>query len=283
MKNLFLLFWRNNFLILFVILSGLSFYLIYDQQQFHRASVLNSSNELSGNIMATVNKGTSYLSLRENNEKIVAQNAELMQANLSSYFDISAQRDTVRDTVYRLQYSYIVAHVINNSVNKRNNFITIDKGLINGLKPDMGVIGPAGVVGVVKDVSEHFATVQSLLHSKWTPSAKLKNSNFPGYISWDGSNPLYITLQNIPANAEVHKGDTVITTPFSPLFPEGIMVGNVVEIKQKQAGDNHIIKVKLSTNFNNISHVYVIVNRFKEERDQLESKTEAEDKKTNGN
>lgn len=283
MKNLFLLLWKNNFLILFLILSGFSIYLIYDQQQFHRAAILNSSNKVVGQVMTGVDEVTDYLALRDNNKKLADQNAALLAANIMSYYNNTTFRDSVRDTVYSQQYTYVVAKVINNSVNRRNNFITIDKGLLNGIQPDMGVIGAGGLVGVVKDVSDHYATVQSLLHSKWTPSAKLKNNNFFGYLNWDGSNPQFINLQNIPANVQVAKGDTITTTPFSPLFPEGILVGTVASVKQKAAGDNHIISVKLSTNFNNISYVYVVVNRFKEEREKLEKQTETKDNKANGN
>lgn len=230
--------------------------------------------------MATVNQAKDYLALRENNELLAAENAELKKTDSTKFFDLSTQQAVVTDTNYLIQYTYTVAKVVNNNFNKRNNFLTLNKGTKNGVYPDMGVISAAGVVGVVKDVSEHFATVQSILHSKTKASVRLKNG-FYGPLTWDGTDPRFATLSDISANVQVHKGDTVITTSFSTLFPEGIMVGRVEKVEANPGGDYLKITVRLSTNFNNLSYVYVVNNKLKLEQQKLEAKTDSIDKNAN--
>jgi rod shape-determining protein MreC len=280
MRNLIQLLWNNNFFLLFVLLQGVCFYLIVDEQKFHKATVLNSANASVARIMTTVNEAKDYLSLRENNELLATENARLKMLDSTKFFELGTQHFTLKDTAYAIQYTYTVAKVVNNNFNKRNNFLTLNKGLANGITPDMGVISASGVVGVVKDVSEHYATVQSILHSKTKASVRLKNG-FYGPLTWDGTDPKFATLSDISANVPVHKGDTVITTSFSTIFPEGIMVGRVEKVEANPGGDYLKILVRLSTNFNNLSFVYIVNNKFKIEQQKLEAKTDSIDK--NGN
>lgn len=280
MRNLFQLLWNNNFFLLFVILQGACFYLIVDEQKYHQAAVLNSANSSVAKIMTTVNQAKEYLALRQNNELLATENAQLKALDTTKFFDLQTKQATIKDSTYTIQYTYTVAKVVNNNSNKRNNFLTLDKGLANGIKPDMGVISAGGVVGVVKDVSEHFATVQSILHSKTKASVRLKNG-FYGPLTWDGVDPKFATLSDISANVLVHKGDTIITTSFSTLFPEGILVGYVEKVEANPAGDYLKIKVRLSTNFTNLSYVYIVNNKFKLEQQKLEALTDSVDKNAN--
>lgn len=280
MRNLFLLLWKYNFLLLFILLQSISFYLIVDEQKYHQAAVLNSANATVAKVLETVNQVKKYLALSENNELLAIENAKLKALDSTKFFDLRTQQFTFKDTTYALQYTYTVAGVVNNSVSKRNNFLTLDKGSVNGIKPDMGVICAGGVVGVVKDVSEHYSTVQSILHSKTKASVRLK-SGFYGPLTWDGVNQQIATLGDIPANVKVVKGDTVITTSFSTLYPEGVMVGRVEKVEASTAGDVLKITVRLSTNFSNLSYVYIVNNKFKIEQQNLEAKTDSADK--NGN
>lgn len=280
MRNLFLLLWKYNFLLLFILLQSISFYLIVDEQKYHQAAVLNSANATVARVLEKVNQVKKYLALSENNELLAIENAKLKALDSTKFFDLRTQQFTFKDTTYALQYTYTVAGVVNNSVSKRNNFLTLDKGSVNGIKPDMGVICAGGVVGVVKDVSEHYSTVQSILHSKTKASVRLK-SGFYGPLTWDGMNQQIATLGDIPANVKVVKGDTVITTSFSTLYPEGVMVGRVEKVEASTAGDVLKITVRLSTNFSNLSYVYIVNNKFKIEQQNLEAKTDSADK--NGN
>lgn len=274
MRNLFLLLRKYNLFLLFIILQGFCFYLVADEQKFHEAAILNSSNAVVAKILAAANQGREFLALRKNNEVLAQENAKLKALDSTKFFDLRTQQFTQKDSIYAVQYTYTVAKVVNNSINKRNNYLTINKGLANGLKPDMGVISATGIVGVIKDVSEHFATVQSVLHSRTKASVQLKNG-FYGPLTWDGTNPFLATLNDISANVQVHKGDTVITTAFSTLYPQDIMVGRVEKVEPNAAGDFLKITVRLSTNFNNLSYVYAVNNKFKLEQQQLEAKTDS--------
>ncbi|MEO8146481.1 MAG: rod shape-determining protein MreC [Bacteroidia bacterium] len=280
MRNLFQLLWNNNFFLLYVILQGVCFYLIVDEQKYHQAAVLNSANSSVAKIMSTVNEAKVYLALRQNNESLALENAQQKAFDSTKFFDTRTQTFTIKDTAYLIQYTYTPAKVVNNNTNKRNNFLTLDKGLANGIRPDMGVISAGGAVGVVKDVSEHFATVQSLLHSKTKASVRLKNG-FYGPLTWDGVDPKFATISDISANVPVHKGDTIITTSFSTLFPEGILVGHVEKVEANPAGDFLKITVRLSANFSNLSYVYIVNNKFKLEQQQLEAHTDSVDKNAN--
>ncbi len=254
--------------------------MIVDEQKYHQAAVFNSANETAATVLQSINQVKEYLALRQNNELLAIENAKLKAMDSTMFFDLSTTRFNFSDTTYAIQYTYTVAKVVNNSINNRNNFLTLDKGSANGIKPDMGVISAGGAVGVVKDVSEHFCTVQSLLHSKTKASVRLTNG-FYGPLTWDGSNSQYATLSEIPANLKVNKGDTVITTAFSTIFPEGVMIGKVSKVEVGTAGDFLKITVQLATNFSNLSYVYIVNNKFKLEQKKLESKTDSLDK--NGN
>ncbi|HQV01612.1 MAG: rod shape-determining protein MreC [Bacteroidia bacterium] len=280
MRNLIQLLWKYNFLLLFILLQVFCFYRIIDEQKFHKAAVLNSSNAMVANAMQKVNEVKDYLWLRENNAYLAAENARLKAYDSTLFFDLSTHKSGTVDSAYAIQYQFIVAKVVNNTIHNRNNFITVNKGFANGIEPDMGVISASGAVGVVKDVSEHFSTIQSLLHSKTRASVKLK-SGFYGPLTWDGSHPQRATLSEIPANVKVNVGDTVVTTAFSTIFPEGVMVGRVLSVKPGSGGDFLKITVALSTNFSNLSHVYIVTNKFKIEQKTLEAKTDSIDK--NGN
>ena len=140
MRNLIQLLWNNNFFLLFVLLQGVSFYLIVDEQKFHKASVLNSANASVAKVMTTVNEAKDYLALRENNELLATENAQLKMLDSTKFFDLGTQHFTFKDSTYAIQYTYTVAKVVNNNINKRNNFLTLNKGTANGITPDMGVI-----------------------------------------------------------------------------------------------------------------------------------------------
>lgn len=280
MRNLIQLLWKYNFLLLFITLQTFCFYRIVDEQKYHKAAVLNASNEVIASSMQKINDVKDYLWLRENNALLAAENAKLKAYDSTLFFNLSTKKSSIVDTTYAIQYQYIEAKVVNNATHNRNNFITLNKGIANGIEPDMGVISAGGAVGVVKDVSQHYSTVQSLLHSKTRASVKLK-SGFYGPLTWDGSHPQRATLSEIPANVKVNVGDTVVTTAFSTIFPEGVMVGKVLSVTPGSGGDFLKITVALSTNFTNLSYVYVVTNKFKWEQKNLEAKTDSTDK--NGN
>lgn len=271
MRNLFLLIWKYYFFILFVIFEIASVYLLIKNNSYHGSGFINSSNKVAAEMLSTVNSAKEFINLRSANEHLARENAEIMSMLPESYYSLTSDSGVVNDTMFRQHYIYFTAKVINNSVNRRNNYLTLDKGRLHGIEPEMGVISSTGLVGIVKDVSDHFCTVKSILHKQSSISAKLKGSGFFGALVWEGTDPTEATLQDIPKNAVISIGDTIVTTGYSIIFPEGLMIGTVKEHKIKPGDNFHIITVKLSTNFNTLSHVYVIENLLKEERQNLEA------------
>ncbi|RYE12930.1 MAG: rod shape-determining protein MreC, partial [Sphingobacteriales bacterium] len=183
----------------------------------------------------------------------------------------------IADTLPLAKVLYKPAKVINNSVRRVNNFLTLNVGRDDGIKPGMGVITKQGVVGRVKAVSDNYATVTSLLHSQWVVSAKLKKDNTLGSIKWDGKNYRQVLLDFIPLHVKVQKGDTVITSGFTGVFPEGVVVGRVAEVLTENDKNFFTIRVELAVDLSRLSYVYVLNNMLYREQDSLEVATTGKD------
>jgi rod shape-determining protein MreC len=223
-----------------------------------------------------VNKVENYLSLREKNKQLKQENIQLknyIEQYLTTEID---SLEILEDTVYDQQFEYIGARVINNSTNKQHNYITLDRGSESGIEPDMGVVSMNGVVGVVRGVSDHFSTVISLLNNELRISSKHDKSGYFGSLSWDGRDYHYARLGEIPLHTDLSKGDTIVTSGYSTIFPEGILVG-FVDSWEEKGGSFYEIKVRLSTDFKKISEVYVIKNIYKEEQEKLEEESMSND------
>lgn len=238
--------------------------------RFQQASFLNATNTVVTTAMEGVNYVREYVQLRENNMALANENARLRNELTSAVYDKDSTLITVNDTNTLQQYQYITARVINNAVHHRNNFITLNKGSLQGIKPEMGVIAPNGIVGIVNHVSEHYCTVMSLLHKETNVSAMISRNGFYGSLRWEGGDPHYVYLREIDKTVPVLKGDTVVTTAFSSIFPSGVMIGRVVEAKVEPGSPFFKIKVQLSMSFSNLSHVYIVNNLLKEEQQGLE-------------
>lgn len=277
MRNLFILLWRNNFTLLFLLLWVFCFYLIIKNNNFQQVSVFNSTNRAVATVMEGVNYVKEYINLRENNANLAKENANLKTLMPESFYEIPALKQVVSDSLRKQQYSYINARVVNNSVNRRNNYLTLDRGSIHGITKDMGVISSTGVVGIVKDVSPHYCTVMSVLHKNTRISTRFKSNNYFGSLIWEGENSREATLTDIAKHVKFKEGDTLVTTMYSSIFPEGIMVGTVKNSDIKKGENFYRINVALSTNFSNLSHVYIVVNLLKEEQLRLEAETLSKD------
>ena len=277
MRNLFLFVWKNYFTFLFLLLEILAFYLVVRGNSFQKANFINSANGVSASILGASNNVKDYLYLRNENEKLAFENAQLRSHSLISFSKLVDEQFYINDTIYNQKYTYTSCKVVNNSTNRRNNYLTLNKGEKHGIKRDMAVITSSGVVGLVKEVSENFSTVMSLLHSKVSISSKIKKNNFFGPLTWDGENLNYAILSDIPSHISIEKGDTIVTSAYSLSFPENIMVGTVDSFEKKTGAYFYIIKVKLSTEFNKISHVYVVNNIQKTEQEELEAKSKIDE------
>jgi rod shape-determining protein MreC len=266
MRNLWVFFLRYYAFFLFFILEIIAFSFIARNKGYQSTAILNSANSISGNLYSGVSNAKFYLSLGAINDSLVSENARLRSLLLSEKYDPAKKTDS--NLIQR--YTYTEARVINNSVQKRNNYLTLDKGSLQGIKKDMAVICGNGIVGVVKDVSYHFSTVISFLHKDLPISAQINRTKDFGSLTWEGLNPKMAKLMYIPTDVMVKVGDTISTSGFSSIFPPNILVGTVTKIDQKSGESFYEIDVKLSTNFSKLRYVYIIKDRFAQEKIKLE-------------
>lgn len=274
MRNLFRFLTKNSFIFLFLLLEVVAFSLLVQNNNYQSSKVLNSSNFLVGNLYATINNIDEYFSLKEENQKLADQNAKLQSTNVSSFMKVFGRMVQINDTTYFQSYVYSSAKVINNSTNKRQNYLTLDKGGINGIQSEMGVISSKGVVGIVKNVSEHFSSVMSVLHEKTKISAKIKKSGYYGSLIWEGGNYREAELKDIPNHVKLEVGDTIVTSGYSSIFPENILIGTVKEFDLPKGNNFYNIKVEFTEDYKNVSHVYIVRSLLKEERQKLEAQNE---------
>jgi len=287
MRNLLKLLYAYHFLILFILLEGLALFLIIENNHFQRSRMLEFSQGISGGLYKQVDNFKSYLALKETNQALASENIELRNKLASIRKIVKEKRDTLFDTVSRKTLAFFAAKVINNTVQKQFNYLTLNKGANDGIRKDMAVITAQGIVGVVIGVSDNFSTVQSVLNRDFKVSVKFKKNNQDGSLTWNCLSPSICILNDILFHVKVHIGDTLVTTGFStetltsakhaPLvpsaFPEGITVGTVQEFDLK-SGNSYTIKVKLANDFRQLNYVTVLEKLTKTEQQELEIKSE---------
>jgi len=245
-------------------------------QGYQGSHVLNSANEGVASVYQTAANTKEYFSLKNENEKLAMENSVLRNFLKTNYSILPLKEFKRNDTLYKQQYSYLSAKVVNSSVNKRRNFITLNIGSAQGITQDMAVMSGQGIVGIVTNVSGNFASVMSVLHKDARVNCQLKKDGSYGPLIWDGKDYRYCLLTDIPTHAKIKAGDTVITSELSGIFPEGIMVGIIDSYERRQNEDFYTVKVKLSADLKKVNHVYVINNKFKTERDSLEKGAQAQ-------
>ncbi len=271
MRNLIYFLYRYYTFLLFFALEIFSIVVLYRYNNYQKANFLNFTGGVASQFYENVNNITNYFSLREINDSLLSENARLRGQLLNAYYQNGFAQTSINDTVYKQQYAYVAAIVVNNSVMQRNNYITIDKGSRHGIKPDMGVIGSNGVVGIITSVSEHFSTIRSALNSNTKISCMFKKNNAFGSLEWNGDDPKFSMLKYVNKHVDVTMNDEIVTSNYSTLFPQGIPVGKVYS-HLIEADDNfYNIKVELNTNFSTLKNVYVIVNFMKEEQLKVEA------------
>ena len=270
MKEIIKLILKYHFTIIFILLEIVSFSLIIRHNEYQRAIFSASASTLFGNISSTITSIKDYFRLKEMNESLANENI-LLKNRLEKYEFL---RDTIiHGTVVQDSipvYEYIGAKQVNATYNRTKNYITLNQGRKNGLQKEMAVCTPEGIVGLIQDLSDHFAVVIPLINVDSRISAKIKKNNYYGSLQWDGNDYAYSYLNDIPYHVEVNAGDTIVTSGLSKIFPEGIVVG-YVESVDKETANFLKIKVKLAVDFKRINHVYVILNNKKNEQTSLEA------------
>ncbi|HEY8366677.1 MAG TPA: rod shape-determining protein MreC [Bacteroidia bacterium] len=258
-------------IILLLILLGISFVLIYFNNNYQRVVLFGAANTVAGSVNEKITETEDYLHLREQNQLLAEENARLRARLLADQQKVFSGTRPAVDTIYKQTYSYIPGKVINNSVDKANNYITINIGTKHGVRKDMGIITPLGAVGVVKTVSENFAVCLSLLHRKMNLNARLKGKKEFGSLTWKSTRPDKLTLDFIPTYTEVKIGDTVETTSYSSIFPEGIPIGTVSGFKVDSDEGYLTLDIKPMQSLTTISYVYAVDYIPKKEQEALEA------------
>lgn len=268
---------RSRNFILFVLLEVVCFYFIISSNNYWSATYFNTSNRYAAQLLAWSNAANEYANLRQVNAELALENqqlnnrlTQLLQSKPAAPVAYQA------DSAFAGRFKFVVAKVVNNTTQFANNYITIDKGTDDGIRPGMGVISPTGVVGKVKVCNQHFSVVTSILHSEYLVSSQLVKAGEIGSAKWDGVNPHLIKLMDIPRHKAISKGDSVVTSGFNLTFPPGILVGRVQSVGVQPNQTFHDITLELATNFSNLSFVYVVENRLRTEQEQLEKQIENE-------
>ncbi|EMR02964.1 rod shape-determining protein MreC [Cesiribacter andamanensis] len=272
MNILFQFLYTYRALVLFVVLELVCVWLIVQNNRYQSAAFFNSANTVAASVTQTSNEVSNYLYLKEANESLSEENARLQQElrQLQQQLSLPSMRAAVPAEVEQ-QYTFQAAQVINNSIHNSKNYITINKGMVDGIRPGMGVIGPNGVVGRIRSASDHFAVAISLLHTNMLVSAVVGDTDAFGSVKWNGRDPQIANLDYIARHQKVAEGDTIFTSTYNSIFPAGIPIGVVTEVSLSDNATYYDIKLDLATDFSSLSYVYVIRNRLKQERDSLES------------
>jgi rod shape-determining protein MreC len=278
MRNVFLFIARFSNLLFFLFLQVLALSMLFRYNKFHQAEYMNVANEVTGRFYVRYNKIETYFTLQKENEKLRLQNADLLSKLKSDFSvpDSSVQLVTDSFRVDSLEqyrkYLYLPAKVIGNSIDGQNNFVTLHRGSNQGVGVNMAVVGPEGVVGKIVNVSPNMSVAMSLLHRKNSVVALLKKGGGFGEVTWDGKDPRYVTLSNIPRTIKVDKGDTVVTSSYSDIFPPGKVVGYVQEVKEDKSSSTYNLKLKTATDFYSVQHAFIVKNMQKAEMDSLMKK-----------
>ncbi len=270
MRNLITFLWKNYFFFLFVILEVFALFLVVNNNYYQRRVFINSTSDFSGNILASFDDMSSYLSLKNANTILSEENARFYNMQPEAFLISDTASFYRNDSLYTRHYVYRTAKVISSSINRRNNYLKINKGFRHGISPDMAVVTPHGIVGQVIEVSENFSSVMSILNNNARISAKLKASNQVGSFFWDGNDYRTGLLVDIPSHVQISIGDTVVTSGYSFIFPESQPIG-IVEDYSIETGDSfYKIKVRFTVDYNSLYHVYVIGNRLHDELIELD-------------
>jgi rod shape-determining protein MreC len=291
MRNLFAFIYRFRGFLVFVLLEILCAYLIVKNNSYQGAAFYNSANAYAGRILEFQREVSDYFRLIEVNQALVAENRALqesltnimiserldsiMPAPDSSYRvkpdSLALAQQQLDSTIIRRTFRFVPGKVIKNSVRLVNNHLLLNVGRAKGVEPGMGVVSGAGVIGRVKAVSQNYSTIYSVLHSQMLLSAKVRRTNTVGTIRWEGEDFRVATLDYIPRHIKLIKGDTIVTSGYNAVFPEGVMIGRVISAKQEPAKMFLTVRVRLSVNFDNLTYVYVIKNTRRSEQDSLEA------------
>ena len=270
MRNLLAFISRYQFTFFFVIYLTISFILIYNNNYYQRSTVVSTTGGFTGKLNEYYSNFSGFFELKRSNEALARENATLRAM-------LQIRTKTIPDSLYRYEsgfsIKYISARMISNTTQFRNNYFMLDKGYIAGIKKDMGVITNEGVMGIIIDVTENYSSGISILHKDARLSGRIKKNNQLVNISWDGVNYRLGDISHIPTHVSLVPGDTIETSGNSQIFPEGIMIGTVEYVDEEMDNMFKKGKIRFATDYNQVTHVYVMENRFRDELQRLKMTT----------
>ena len=260
----------------FLILEALSGFLLFQFNTYQGSVWFTQANTVAAKIMDLEEEALSYIHLAKQNQYLTRQNV-VLQYNMSI---MRQQLDSLRhEPSYTEQIEsqvtnglrLIPAKVVTNSINRKDNYMTINVGRLDGVKPEMGVISGTGVAGIVSRVTDHYSLVMSILNSQSNISCRLRDTGYFGYLKWNGGNPLQACMDDVPRHAQVSEGAIIETSGFSNVFPPGLFLGRVAQVRNSPDGMAYRLEVQLSTDLSCIRDVCVVQYESRTELDSLET------------
>ncbi|MBC7903227.1 MAG: rod shape-determining protein MreC [Gemmatimonadaceae bacterium] len=276
MRNIFLFIRRFSNFLFFLVLQIFALYFLFRYNKFHEAAFMGVAGELTGKVSERYNTVEYYFNLKKTNEALVSENLALRKMLKQNYESPDTSQRFIIDSVkidsvtVAQRYKYFDSKVVGNFVSEQNNYFTIHRGQNQGIEKDWGVISPTGIAGRIVNVGPNYSVVMSALNRQFKVNSMLKNSGEKGSVQWDGENPQYMLMKDVPKSAKVAKGDSVITSNLSDIYPAGIMVGTIAEVIDDKSSNFFMLKLKTSTNFYNLQYVTVIQDLQKEEKLRVE-------------
>ena len=271
MHNLIRFIKLNQFLLVFILVEGLSISILINNNSFQANKLANYTTQYTGKIYDYQNYLSDYLRLKKINNYLVIENAKL-------YSLLNSKNNSLDSKIIEKEkFNFLSAKIINNSINKRNNFITLNKGIKDGVKKGMGVVTRNGVIGIIHSVSRNYSVVISLLNKKASTGVFIKKNRHTAILTWDGFNYRNAQINDLPVHVPINKGDTITTNSYSKIFPEGINIGLISDYKKNNTNGFYSINIELIEDFNNLSHVYVIYSVNKGEQNALENQVKTDE------
>ena len=280
MRDLFRFLFRQRNNLLFLALMGGSISLLINGNMHQRAQAISSSNAVIGQVYAWRHEVSEYADLRAVNRQLALALAQERDRDhnvpapvLDSARSVVDSTRMAIDSAQAQHYLFITAQVINSTTHKERNYITLGSGSLAGIRPDMGVIGMNGLVGIVRDVSPRFALVTSILGNEYRTSVQLKGTKYFGLLAWDTNDPTTASFTDVANHVPVAPGDTVVTRGNDGVFPPGVLVGTIIRVKDDPGSNFHDITLHLSEDLTRSAYVHVVTDLLKTERDSLEAKS----------
>jgi rod shape-determining protein MreC len=271
MRNLFLFLREHYFYFLFLILETFSLILLFNYNEFQGNALYSVSNTITGSVNSMYNGISEYFSLRKTNRVLIEEMAKLHSRIPEAFYATDFNIFYKKDSIVKLEYKYISAKVISNTTNKRNNFLMINKGSLHGIENHMGVIIGNKIVGQVVSVSPHFSWAMSMLNKDSRISGKFKKNNQLVNVEWNGGSYRKGQVKEIPKHVVIIKGDTIITSGNSDIFPEGLLIGTITESTNAPDENFNNGEILFSTDFNSLGYIEVVVDMMRKEKEELKA------------